>query len=190
MTTVEARTQEAPLVDLRSAPDLDVLLEDVRARMVRVLSSRGVDRHLAEDLAQEGTLLVWRKLPQLRSRDCLPAWVATIALNRLRSHLRRSRIVAEELPDRVARDHAEPAETAACHEGLERAARVLSLLGPECGAAVALSHGIGVEVGTACRVLGISPEVLRRRITTGLALLRRRVTGRFVAVDRAVRAIA
>jgi DNA-directed RNA polymerase specialized sigma24 family protein len=50
-------------------------------RTVRFLSSRGVCRDIAEEIAQEAWVVGWERIGQLRNEDLLRTWVNTIALN-------------------------------------------------------------------------------------------------------------
>src|SRR5215831_12592619 len=50
-------------------------------RTVRFLSSRGVRRDTAEEIAQEAWVVGWERLGQLRNEELLRTWVNTIALN-------------------------------------------------------------------------------------------------------------
>ena len=68
-----------------------MLFEALYAKLVRYFSVRGVDRQIAEELAQEVLLAVYRKRDTLREEENFFGWLFTIARNELLQHLRAHR---------------------------------------------------------------------------------------------------
>jgi RNA polymerase sigma-70 factor (ECF subfamily) len=154
--------------------DLDSVLLNLRRKLLRILLVRGVEENLAEDLVQEGLVAVWRKLPQLRDPERIQAWATSILLNRLRTHLSRQRLVEEISEERPSHDE-DPLD-AMIHEEADQALdRILGGLKPEHREAITLRHAEGLPLSVACTVLGVPKEILRRRLHSGLARLRRRL---------------
>jgi RNA polymerase sigma-70 factor, ECF subfamily len=87
-------------------------------QLVSFFRSRGCDLALAEDLAQDVMLMVYRKSAQLRDREAFRYWLFTIARNTLRSYYDRQRREVEtvdltDITDRSLAASERPAATPA-----------------------------------------------------------------------------
>jgi RNA polymerase sigma-70 factor, ECF subfamily len=103
------------------APDEDSfadLFEIFTTQLVAFFRTRGCELALAEDLAQEVMLTVYRKATQIRNRALFRAWLFKIARNILCRHYgKQSREVdtvhLADIPDRLVSVTHKPAATAA-----------------------------------------------------------------------------
>ena len=66
-------------------------LQTAYPRLVAAVALVGGSRAAAEDAVQEGLLRAWERSERGEQIESLPAWVATVALNHVRSGLRRLR---------------------------------------------------------------------------------------------------
>ena len=124
---------------------------------------------LADDLFQDTFTQLARHAPQLAAETELGAWLFTVARNRYRSHqrtalLRRDRLYAlfRGEPQPAPRTPFENARTQEAAAQLERALESLSAAHREVLLLVAVE---GMEQEQAARVLGLSPEALRKRLS-------------------------
>lgn len=129
------------------------LVERHHASVLRVLTGILGDRHLAEDVAQEVWLLVYRKLDGFQFRSRFSTWLyrvatreANSAKNRMRRFLARHAISTE----RVDRAHGDAAVDTSGHEDVLRALAWLSV--PERTAFTLFVEGLTYEeIATALR---------------------------------------
>jgi len=69
----------------------EILLPHYRDRVLRLTRGMLRDRALAEDVAQDVFLRIWRALPGFAGRSAIGTWVYAIARNACLSELRRRR---------------------------------------------------------------------------------------------------
>ncbi|HYC78051.1 MAG TPA: sigma-70 family RNA polymerase sigma factor [Planctomycetota bacterium] len=162
-------------------------LSDAMApRLLRYFHKHGVERHAAEDLSQETFCAVFRRIADLRDGDRLAAWTLAIARNLVRTRRRRECPVADlEDGDVAAPSGAlDPLYDA----DLQRLVREeLRFLSPSERRLLELRVLEGRKPGEAWLLLGVAPEVQRRRLHTALKELRRRVRARWGEAPRARR---
>jgi RNA polymerase sigma-70 factor (ECF subfamily) len=140
---------------------------------LRVALRLVVDRHLAEDLAQEAMVRAWRRAADFDpSRARFSTWLYRIVVNLCLDQ--RRRISAESLPDEF--DPIDPAPHA--DQALEidqrrsTLARAVLELPLRQRAAITLVYGEDLSVSEAARVLGTSSKAVERLLARGRAGLR------------------
>ncbi|WP_328534331.1 RNA polymerase sigma factor [Micromonospora zamorensis] len=128
----------------------------------------------AEDVASETWLQISRDLPSFTGGE-FRAWTVTIARNRAMDHLRRMRrrpslpVPVQALAD-LASD-ADTAEGASETIGTETALALIATLPPREAEAVLLRAVIGLDAGSAGRVLGRRAGAVRTAAHRGLRRL-------------------
>lgn len=128
----------------------------LRAELYRFLAAAGRDPHLAEDIVQETMLRAHRERKPVRD---VRAWCFTVALNLLRSHMRRRRW----LPLREARSVEGWAfvEDSATRDAVHRA---LATLGTEQRTALLLHTLAGFTHAEIAAMHGITEAAARQRV--------------------------
>lgn len=159
----------AELVRAAAAGDRDafrVLVEHSWDRLVRLARSV-VGEAEAEDVVQEGLMVVWRKLPRLANPDSFAAWVNRIVFRRC---LRRSR----QRKVGVALDAiTEPSYRTNPAAGVD-AWRLLARLAPRQRAVLHLTAVEGMtdaEIGTVMGITAGSVRAHRRRARDRIAAI-------------------
>jgi RNA polymerase sigma factor (sigma-70 family) len=104
-------------LDARNEESFASLFKTLRPQLVAFFRARGCE-NVAEDLAQEVLLIVYRKAGQVRDRALFRAWVFAIARNALSRHwAQRAREVETvdlaEVPQRFVASHTPSAGTPA-----------------------------------------------------------------------------
>jgi RNA polymerase sigma factor (sigma-70 family) len=139
-----------------------------------LMKMTGGDIHLADDLAQEAFVKVWKKLGSFRSEAKFSTWLFGIAHNEWRMSVRgRKEVALEELADPPS--EAEQADgAAASHLRLDLAEAMQTLTAAERAAIVlccqnGLSHeeaaqALDCPLGTVKKNILRSREKLRRRL--------------------------
>jgi RNA polymerase sigma factor (sigma-70 family) len=137
---------------------------------------RGLVGDEAEDVASEVWLEIARDLGRFRGDGAgFRAWAVTIARHRALDHLRRLRSRPQVSgPDQDLVDFPADADTA--QEALdalatERALAVIASLPPDQAEAVLLRVVVGLDAGSAARVLGKRPGAVRTAAYRGLKRL-------------------
>jgi len=146
-------------VTRRDASSATGLLDDaleLRGDLYRFIAAAGRDHHLAEDIVQETMLRAQRERKPVRDAR---AWCFTVALNLLRSHLRRRRW----LPLRAA-DSVEGWEFVERHATRDAVHRALATLRPEQRTALLLHTVAGFAHAEIAALLGISEPAARQRV--------------------------
>jgi len=150
----------------------DEVYDRYRPRLFAFLARLTQHREIAEDLLQETWLRLAQHAPRLAANTCLAAWLFTVARNLHRSHVRWLVVDLDQRRwlRRTAREGIEntsPFDLTAAGE-LERALEhALALLPIKHREAVLLVAVERMEPSEAARVLGISPEALRQRLSRG-----------------------
>lgn len=134
----------------------------------------------AEDLAAETWAQVVRDLERFTGvADGFRGWVVTIGRHRALDHLRskgRRPVVdlpAEDLPERA--DPRSTEEQALALVSTDEALRLIATLPPDQAEAVLLRAVVGLDAGTAARVLGKRPGAVRTAAYRGLRALAKKV---------------
>jgi len=162
----------------RKSADLGRLAERLRCipRLLAALDRRGPMRLGADelsDLAQDVTVLVWRKLPEFEGLSSLEGWVYGFCLLEYRNAVRRRgrlrhevRVAAiEGVPGAGGAEDPDPWAYEEVHDGLRR-------IGRDEARVIRLKHFEGrtfEEIGAA---LGISTNTAKSRYYRGLEELR------------------
>jgi RNA polymerase sigma-70 factor (ECF subfamily) len=133
------------------------------------------DRALAEDVAQEGFLRLWRQAPRWRPKAKIATWLRTVLYNACVDQLRKRRpqtdIGAMELADKAPG----PAEA---HQSEQVAAVVqgaVDALPERQRAAIALVHYDGMTNIEAAEILDVSVDALESLLARGRRALRDRL---------------
>ena len=144
-------------------------------RVKRYMQRQGADPDLAEDLAQETLIQVWRKAAQYDSAKAAPsAWVFTVARNLRIDRLRRQRLYEVELTDEADTED----EHGNGHQRtLERldAGRLTALVGAlpaEQVQVIRLAYFEGLSHAEVGRVLEVPLGTVKSRLRLALAKLR------------------
>jgi RNA polymerase sigma factor (sigma-70 family) len=141
------------------------LVERYRAPLIGYVYGLTGRRDEAEELAQEAFCRVWEKLPSLRQRDSLVAWLYRIAHNLAVSAGRRPRNAT------LAHDPAAPVKT---HESAPLLAvhRAVAELPEPQRIIVALRHFTGLSHEEIAGVLSIPAGTVRSRLSRAYDKLR------------------
>jgi RNA polymerase sigma-70 factor (ECF subfamily) len=134
----------------------------VKAYMMR----QGANAQLAEDLAQETMLTVWRKAALYSSgKGSAATWIFTIARNLRIDRLRRE-MPFQELPDahEVAADEAPPDEIASQRERQARVQAVLVALPDDQREIVVLAYIDGLSHSEIARRVGVPLGTVKSRM--------------------------
>lgn len=161
----------SPAELVRAAADGDrdafrVLVEQSWVRLVRL--ARSVVGELeAEDVVQEGLMVVWNKLPHLANPDSFAAWTGRIVFRRCLRRIRRRRV---SVPiESVAESSYRPDPAAEVD-----AWRLLSRLAPRQRAVLHLTVVEGMtdaEIGTLMGITAGSVRAHRRRARDRVAAI-------------------
>lgn len=186
--TAGAEASQSPVnVVLESA--FDAAFAVARPRLVRLCAAMTGDALAAEDLAQETLLLGWRERARLGVPDEAGAWLAGIARNLCRRHLRaRGRESAQHIDPRPRDDSsvealpdpldtlASPGDLAVDLEQAELAGlldRALALLPEETRAVLVANYLQETPLADLARHTGLAEGTLRVRLHRGRLALRR-----------------
>ncbi|HOX32089.1 MAG TPA: sigma-70 family RNA polymerase sigma factor [Spirochaetales bacterium] len=157
------------------------IVERYGARVLRFCRSRLGSDEEADDAAQEVFLRAYRSLESFRLGESFPAWLFSIAANRVRTRsLRRfaDRAKAGKAAA-AARAEPEPDPASEAERSLEAAElrEAVARLPEEQRAAVELYYFAELSVAQAAGVLGIGEEALKSRLFRARARLRELVEG-------------
>jgi RNA polymerase sigma-70 factor (ECF subfamily) len=156
----------------------DLVFTAYRARINGFLVRMSSNRHLAEDLVQETFLRLARSARTLADDTQLKPWLFTVARNLYVSHCRRTALDADrvyELALQAAHREEAPASPHDEYEGSQLVARferALAELPPSYREVILLTAVEQMEPIEAAKVLELSSEALRQRLSRARALLR------------------
>lgn len=120
------------------------------------------DADLAADATQHTLVTIWRELPALRDPTRFTAWAFRLLVNACYRETRRTnRFQAKVHLLRPVGDDADPSDTVADRDELERALRRLS---PEHRAVLVLQYHLGQSLDEIAETLGIPVGTVRSRI--------------------------
>ncbi|MGA1077603.1 MAG: sigma-70 family RNA polymerase sigma factor [Nitriliruptoraceae bacterium] len=154
----------------------------VRPRVVRAAERILRDPAMAEEVAQEVLLEVWRKADRFDpARGSVAAWVATLARRRAVDRV-RSEQAGRDRDDRVARRSQERDRDVVAEEvelRLEhwQVRRALAALSDRQREAIELAYFAGHTYRDVARVLGIPEGTAKSRLRDGLLRLREALDG-------------
>ena len=152
----------------------DQIVEAHQGRIARLVFRLLGNPDEVQDVVQEVFLAVFENLKRFRGESKLSTWLTTIALNKCRSHRRRSLLRLRSL-FRIARtltvpsEQDRPAESTEIHEELRRAVRRLPARYRE---PVVLRYFGELPVPEISKVLGISVNNVEVRLTRARHRLR------------------
>lgn len=132
----------------------------------------------AEDVAQEAFVRAYRALrryPGARIRELrLRPWLARVALNQARNHVRAARATADlaDVPEAAARAGDEPLNLLERREAGRQWGRLLAQLPERYRLAVALRHVEGLSYGELAETLGRPLGSVKSDVHRGVQLLR------------------
>ena len=158
----------------------DQIVEAHQQRIARLVFRLLGKPDEVQDVVQEVFLAVFENLERFRGESKLSTWLTTIALNKCRSHRRRSFLRPRSLfriakTPTVPSEQDRPAESAEIHEELRRAVRRLSARYRE---PVVLRYFEELPVPEIGKVLGISVNSVEVRLTRARQKLREMLSAR------------
>jgi RNA polymerase sigma-70 factor (ECF subfamily) len=144
------------------------------ARLVGVAESIVRDRAIAEEVAQDVMMTVWRLRDTIRVATSLAAYLYRSTRNRALNHVRRERV------ERAAEPYAgglhgttAPTDAAAAEQELEAAtADALERLPPRCREVFELSRVDGLKYAEIAAVLDISVKTVEAQMGKALRIMR------------------
>lgn len=182
MTQVD-RVLELQLVDRLRAGDasaFDAVHDGFNARLFNFLARLTNRRHVAEDLLEETWLRLVTHAPRLRPDTRLGPWLFTVARNLHVSHC-RARLLEDSFATALlglwpcGAAVPSPLEAVEATEARQRIATALASL-PGAYREVLLLVGVeGLRPREAAEICGVSPEVMRQRISRARSSLARRL---------------
>lgn len=112
--------------EANGAPPFTAIVNEHGPAVFRLAKSVVRDSALADDVAQETFIKVWKHLPEFRGEGSLRGWILRIAHNQAVSTLRKIRDSATA-PDRMP-EHSEPIATTRVVEGRLAASELIEAL--------------------------------------------------------------
>lgn len=148
------------------------LCESHGPRLRRMAWALTGDASAAEDVAQETLMIGWESAPKARDGTVLAAWLAGIALNLCRQHLRKS-ARRKRREERAARKEALPPEsTLEDGERQRQLAAGLGMLSQEERELLGMRYFEGLSVSQVARLLGVPEGTVKSRTHAAIGRLR------------------
>ena len=153
----------------------DTLFRAHYAELVRMAESVVRERALAEEIAQDVMLEVWRRRDPIRLEQGYRAYLLRATRNRALNHVRHERIVQrEQLAASVESPMAPPPDEDMLGGELgEAIQRAMAALPENCREVFQLSRTQGLRYAEIATVLDISVKTVEKRMGQALAELRR-----------------
>jgi RNA polymerase sigma-70 factor, ECF subfamily len=147
------------------------------AQLVRMAQSVVREAALAEEIAQEVMLELWRRRESLQVEQSFRAYLIRSTRNRALNHIRHQRIVAREAATAAIDPRTSPsAEDEVLGIELERAVRdAIDGLPKNCREVFQLSREQGLKYAEIATALEISIKTVEKRMGQALAQLRERL---------------
>lgn len=168
---VEPETERTLVARLKAADAsaFETVYEAYRPRLFSFLARLCRRRDVAEDLLDEVWLRLVHHAPRLDENSCLAAWLFTVARNLHASWCRHraqdeSRIVDAEATWVIPAPGESPFESAARDETERRLERGLARLAVRDREVLLLVAVEGMSPAEAAAVIGVSAQVLRKRL--------------------------
>lgn len=161
----------------RGEPEaFDQAYERYRARVFSFLARLTRDRALAEELSQETWLRLARHATRLQEDTELGAWLFTVARNLHVSHCRwrlldGERLLALAMTRLPGVEEETPFDLASAGETERRLEAALGALQPRYREVILLIAVERFEPAQAARILGLTPEAVRQRLSRARAML-------------------
>ena len=157
----------------------ETVFRDNYAHLVRMAESIVRERALAEEIAQDVMLELWRRRESIQIEQSFRAYLLRSTRNRALNHVRHQRIVAREATISAAAaelGRAQSAEDEMLGTELERAVREAITSLPENAREVfQLSRDRGLKYSEIAAVLDISVKTVEKRMGQALSELRDRL---------------
>jgi RNA polymerase sigma factor (sigma-70 family) len=133
---------------------------------------------LSEDIAQDTFVRAWKRLAELREPEKLRGWLCTIASSVARNTARAEKPGAPvELLDTAPSHETSPDESAAVEEENALVWRALDALPEQTRLPLILFYREGESIAAVARILELSEDAVKQRLSRGRALLRERMAG-------------
>ena len=147
------------------------------AHLVRMAESIIRERALAEEIAQEVMLELWRRRESLEVEQTFRAYLIRSTRNRALNHIRHQRVVAREAASAALESRSAPsAEDEVLGLEFERAVRdAIGGLPDNCREVFLLSREQGLKYAEIAGVLEISIKTVEKRMGQALTELRQRL---------------
>jgi RNA polymerase sigma-70 factor (ECF subfamily) len=147
------------------------------AHLVRMADSIIRERALAEEIAQEVLLELWRRRESLEVEQTFRAYLIRSTRNRALNHIRHERVVARQAASAALESRSSPsAEDEVLGVELERAVHdAIEGLPENCREVFLLSREQGLKYGEIAGVLEISIKTVEKRMGQALSELRQRL---------------
>jgi RNA polymerase sigma-70 factor (ECF subfamily) len=145
--------------------------------LVRMAESVIRERALAEEIAQDVMLELWRRRESLELEQSIRAYLIRATRNRALNHIRHQRIVAREAALATLESRSSPsAEEDLLGMELERAVRdAIDGLSDNCREVFQLSRESGLKYAEIASILEISIKTVEKRMGQALSELRDRL---------------
>ena len=149
------------------------------AQLVRVAESMLRERALAEEIAQEVMLELWRRRESLEVEQTFAAYLIRSTRNRALNHIRHQRVVARETAAAALEPQASrSAEEELLGAELQQAVReAIDALPEKSREVFRLSREQGLKYAEIATTLDISVKTVEKRMGQALAELRKRLQG-------------
>lgn len=155
--------------DWRADPDLAAFCRREHSRLVGLLALYTGNRAVAEELAQEAFIRLYRQWPRIEQMASPQAWLSGVGLNLARSWWRR--VYAEQRANR--RHNARPEHAAASEPADVLAIRAaVATLPRRQRAALVLRYYGGLSVDETAETLGCAPGTVKSLTHKAIASLR------------------
>jgi len=154
-----------------AAPAFDLLASRYGARVYRLCHAFVRDAPLAEDVAQDTFIRVWRALPSFDGRARLSSWIYAIARNRSLtaiSRRRRTEVLSDELVEGLADDRG---PDGGADEGQMLLRRFVDALPEKLRIPLTLYYYEGRSVADVASRLGIPEATVKTHLARGRARL-------------------
>ena len=155
----------------------DTVFRSHYAHLVRMAESVVRERALAEEVAQEVMLELWRRRETLQVEQTFRAYLLRSTRNRALNHVRHQRVVAREAAIAAMESPSAPsAEDEMLGTELEQAVReAINGLPEKCREVFRLSREQGLKYAEIAVTLEISVKTVEKRMGQALAELRARL---------------
>jgi RNA polymerase sigma-19 factor, ECF subfamily len=147
------------------------------ARLVRMAESILRERAIAEEIAQEVMLELWRRRESLEVEQTFAAYLVRSTRNRALNHIRHQRIAAREAAIAAAESHSSPSadEEVLGIELQSAVSNAIDALPEKTREVFQLSREQGLKYAEIASVLDISVKTVEKRMGQALSELRERL---------------
>jgi len=159
--------QIATLVAINDNESRRALFEAYYRRTFAVAFNILRNRESAEDITQDAFIKAFQNLHQLKDKTKFGAWLAVIASNLARNHLKREKkiIYTAELPEIQGQTENKETEAEALHLlELERVRKAVRELSPDHYQVIVLQFFDDLKIDQIAELLKISPGTVKSRL--------------------------